>query len=131
MLPKILIELLGVWLPNKGAELMLHTVRQELNKRLKVSFFAIDSKEPFLNRTRFNMLQKRKSSFPFHEYLFPNQFDRWGIVNDSQITHYIDISGFAYGDSFFDQKGKKTAFKKVKQDLFSENKRLDHLQIKS
>ena len=76
MLPKILIELLGVWLPNKGAELMLHTVRQELNKRLKSLSFAIDSKEPFLTRTRFNMLQKRKSSFPFHEYLFPNQLDR-------------------------------------------------------
>ena len=115
MLPKILIELLGVWLPNKGAELMLHTVRQELNKRLKSVSFAIDSKEPFLSRTRFNMLQKRKSSFPFHEYLFPNQFDRWGIVNDSQITHYIDISGFAYGDSWGYKKARRRLGKKVKK----------------
>ena len=58
MSKKPLIELLGVWLPNKGSELMLHTVRQELGKRIEDVSFAIQSNESFQSESRFKKLQK-------------------------------------------------------------------------
>ncbi|NRB43508.1 MAG: hypothetical protein HRU47_01755, partial [Verrucomicrobiales bacterium] len=116
MSKKPLIELLGVWLPNKGAELMLHTVRQELDKRLEGASFAIQSNEPFLSNPRFNMLQKcAPSSNPILDKIFrTDPLDR-GMVSDSQITHYIDISGFAYGDPWGVKKARKRLGKKVKE----------------
>jgi len=116
MSKKPLIELLGVWLPNKGAELMLHTVRQELDKRLEDASFAIQSNEPFLSKPRFNMLQKcAPSTNPILDKIFRSSPLNRGMVTDSQITHYIDISGFAYGDPWGLKKARNRLGKKVKE----------------
>ncbi|MCH2024867.1 MAG: hypothetical protein MK172_03930, partial [Verrucomicrobiales bacterium] len=86
MSKKPLIELLGVWLPNKGSELMLHTVRQELGKRIEEVSFAIQSKEPFLSEPRFNMLQKcSNSSHPLLDKILRINPTNNGEVTDSQI----------------------------------------------
>ncbi len=116
MSKKPLIELLGVWLPNKGAELMLHTVRQELNERLEGASFAIQSNEPFQSESRFKKLQKcAPSSNSLLDKIFRRDPLNEGIVTDSQITHYIDISGFAYGDPWGVKKARKRLGKKVKK----------------
>ena len=96
MSKKPLIEILGVWLPNKGAELMLHAVRQELGERLEGATFAIQSNEPFLSKPRFKKLQKcASSSNPILDKIFRTAPQDQRTVTDSQITHYIDISWFA------------------------------------
>ncbi|MDG1853384.1 MAG: polysaccharide pyruvyl transferase family protein [Verrucomicrobiales bacterium] len=116
MSKKPLIELLGVWLPNKGAELMLHTVRQELDKRLQDASFAIQSNEPFQSESRFKKLQKCvPSSNSLLDKIFRTTSQDQGMVTDSQITHYIDISGFAYGDPWGVKKARKRLGKKVKK----------------
>ena len=116
MSKKPLIELLGVWLPNKGAELMLHTVRQELDERLDGASFAIQSNEPFLSESRFNKLQKcAPSSNPILDKIFCRDPQDQETVTDSQITHYVDISGFAYGDPWGVKKARKRLGKKVKK----------------
>ncbi len=116
MSTKPLIELLGVWLPNKGAELMLHTVRQELDNRLEDVSFAIQSNEPFLSESRFKKLQKcAPSSNPILDKIFRINPQDQGTVTDSQITHYVDISGFAYGDPWGVKKARKRLGKKVKK----------------
>ena len=116
MSTKPLIELLGVWLPNKGAELMLHTVRQELDNRLEDVSFAIQSNEPFLSESRFKKLQKcAPSSNPILDKIFRTNPQDQGTVTDSQITHYVDISGFAYGDPWGVKKARKRLGKKVKK----------------
>ncbi len=116
MSKKPLIELLGVWLPNKGAELMLHTVRQELDKRLEGASFAIQSNEPFQSESRFKKLQKCvPSSNSLLDKIFRTTPQDQGAITDSQITHYIDISGFAYGDPWGVKKARKRLGKKVKK----------------
>ncbi|NCG26568.1 MAG: hypothetical protein GWP42_03380 [Verrucomicrobiales bacterium] len=116
MSTKPLIELLGVWLPNKGAELMLHTVRQELDNRLEDVSFAIQSNEPFLSESRFKKLQKcAPSSNPILDKIFRINPQDQGTVTDSQITHYVDISGFAYGDPWGVKKARKRLGRKVKK----------------
>ncbi|MFL2479216.1 MAG: polysaccharide pyruvyl transferase family protein [Verrucomicrobiales bacterium] len=116
MSTKPLIELLGVWLPNKGAELMLHTVRQELDNRLEDVSFAIQSNEPFLSESRFKKLQKCvPSSNPILDKIFRINPQDQRTVTDSQITHYIDISGFAYGDPWGVKKARKRLGRKVKK----------------
>ncbi|MDC0049821.1 polysaccharide pyruvyl transferase family protein [Verrucomicrobia bacterium] len=116
MSTKPLIELLGVWLPNKGAELMLHTVRQELDNRLEDVSFAIQSNEPFQSESRFKKLQKYvPSSNSLLDKIFRRNLLDQGTVTDSQITHYVDISGFAYGDPWGVKKARKRLGKKVKK----------------
>ena len=116
MSKKPLIELLGVWLPNKGSELMLHTVRQELGKRIEDVSFAIQSNESFQSESRFKKLQKcALSSNSLLDKIFQRNLPDQGMVTDSQITHYIDISGFAYGDSWGVKKARKRLGSKVQK----------------
>ena len=95
---------------------MLHTVRQELTGRLEGASFAIQSKEPFQSESRFKKLQKcSTSSLPLLDKILRIKPIDHGEVTDSQITHYIDISGFAYGDSWGIKKARKRLGNKVKK----------------
>ena len=95
---------------------MLHTVRQELDNRLEDVSFAIQSNEPFLSESRFKKLQKcASSSNPILDKIFRTAPQDQRTVTDSQITHYVDISGFAYGDPWGVKKARKRLGKKVKK----------------
>ena len=95
---------------------MLHTVRQELDKRLEGASFAIQSNEPFQSESRFKKLQKcAPSSNSLLDKIFRRDLLDQGAITDSQITHYIDISGFAYGDPWGVKKARKRLGKKVKK----------------
>ena len=64
----------------------------------------------------FKKLQKcASSSNPILDKVFRTAPQDQRTVTDSQITHYIDISGFAYGDPWGVKKARKRLGRKVKK----------------
>ena len=83
---------------------MLWTVLTELGRRCNSVEFVLDSKAPYLQKTKYNVLQK---SSGFFSEIAKKQLARFGVVPESGITHFIDISGFAYGDFWGAKKAKR------------------------
>ncbi|PZQ96745.1 MAG: hypothetical protein DI533_14245 [Cereibacter sphaeroides] len=99
------IEISGVWLPNKGAELMAHTVVAELGKRLPGARFASTPQGPQEARDAIGMTgiveRDRK--------LQPKGLERYLPFGRKRVSHVIDISGFAYGDFWGVKKARDRA----------------------
>ncbi len=97
------VEILGVWLPNKGAELMAWTTVSELGKRLPKARFVSKSQGPADLRQKIGM----------PEYHVP---PKSAVGNPANVTHRVDISGFAYGDTWGHSKAQDRAGKGVVAD---------------
>lgn len=132
----MIIEVKGVQFVNKGAELMLIAILQQLKKSLPQASFALapGPNSPYTQRVKTGALQKvtlRKNRLDLNciSYYLPRRFrlwlrEKWGLVTESDIDVILDASGFAYGDQWghmlvlhmskevvrFHKKGKKYIF---------------------
>jgi polysaccharide pyruvyl transferase WcaK-like protein len=107
----IIIEVLGIGFPNKGAELMLVAIKEwaeGLNKNVRI---VVRWDCPYDYRAAYGLWtrvwHRNGSRFPVGNFIkfIPKGFrDRLGIVLEEEIDLFLDASGYAYGDPWGAQK---------------------------
>ncbi|MGO2374026.1 MAG: polysaccharide pyruvyl transferase family protein [Pseudoalteromonas prydzensis] len=102
----MMVEIKGIGLPNRGAELMLLAIIEEFEKRGVDADFLVEPLGDYKTRAKYNLFQKSRFfgkgyNFGWPFSLFPKIIrEKYGIVNKSEIDLVIDASGFAYGDKW-------------------------------
>lgn len=150
-----MVEIKGVQFVNKGAELMLLAVLDQLAEMAPKASVALrpNKNSPYAKRAALQTYQKltlTKSVFDFNflSYWLPSSLRRWmkakwGIVTEADIDVILDASGFAYGDQWssvslaqlaselkrFDKKGKSYVF--LPQALGPFTRGVDRRRLKS
>lgn len=106
------IEIKGVQFVNKGAELMLYTIIEQIEEHWPNAQIVLASNpySPYQERVKVNAFQKlsiRKNRLDLNgiAYKLPTALRRslrhsWGIVTEADIDLVLDASGFAYGDQW-------------------------------
>lgn len=103
------VEIRKAGFVNKGAELMLYAVMQQLSAHYEKVDFVMEPRKnmaPYLQRARAGLYQKlkheSKRSLPGELALkFSTRLRRsYGIVLDNELDAVLDAAGFAYGDQF-------------------------------
>lgn len=102
----MIIEVIGIGAPNKGAELMLTSIKQQILNKFPNAKFVVEPYTDYLDRCPHNVYQKFWFSFKgiqlgFLGALIPQKIrSKFGIILDSEIDYILDASGFAYGDQW-------------------------------
>lgn len=102
----MIVEIKGIGIPNKGAELMLVAVLEALKQKYKQVTFVVDPNTDFLGRCRFGLYQKAWMNVKgiqlgyLLNFMPQKLLSRFGLVRDKDIDVIIDASGFCYSDSF-------------------------------
>lgn len=129
----MLIEIKGVQFVNKGAELMLYAILQQVNIHFPGADICLahNAYSPYRKRALIGAFQKinlRKNVFDFNKlfYFFPLKVrhyfkNRFGIVTEADVDVVLDASGFSYGDQWSDVILQQVANEVVR--LKKENKK--------
>lgn len=108
----MLIEIKGVQFENKGAELMLYSIVEQIHFRWPTAEICLRPrlKSPYVKRASIGAYQKlhlAKSSIDLNKltYWLPKKVKHylkrvWGIVTEADIDVVLDASGFSYGDQW-------------------------------
>lgn len=105
----MIIEIDGVEFNNKGAELMLLTILQEISKRIPEARFVMRPRNdrPFFNRSKLGLYQKleyRKYGVDWGAILgsfLPNEFKiHYGMIMEKDIDVLLDASGLGYSSKW-------------------------------
>ena len=120
------VQLLGVGLPNRGAELMARTIIEKFDAKYSNCIYCIDQKIPESDRENLSLKKLRPYvvrpffSRPFFSKPFLSRPFKSGkykkpakdcpLINQEKVDVVIDISGFAYGDFWKSPKAKKRLF---------------------
>ena len=117
----MIIEIRGAEFSNKGSELMLNAVMEELGRSYPQASVVMDSRVgKYWNRARLGLYQKPMRSewkfvSPLIELVWSKKtIERYGIIPASRVQIILDASGFAYTDQFKAKITKKLA-KRVKR----------------
>jgi len=106
----MLIEIRGVGFVNKGAELMLYAILEQLSHRYPHAKFCMtpSKSQPFYQkRARLGLYQKVsyiKAGFDFGDKLISliskKRRSMYGLVRDKEVSVVLDAAGFAHGDQW-------------------------------
>jgi colanic acid/amylovoran biosynthesis protein len=105
----MIIEIRGVQFENKGAQLMLHAVLQQLSDRLPTATVALRPNAGTTYRELCSVaalikvpLRKQAVDLNPLSYSWPTWLDvalqNFGVVAEGSVDAVLDASGFAYGD---------------------------------
>ncbi|MFH0264236.1 polysaccharide pyruvyl transferase family protein [Vibrio rumoiensis] len=115
------IEIKGVGLPNRGAELMLIGVMKEISAKHPDAKFVLLPDTPFSERNKHEVYQKsyliiKGLDLSFLGNLIPKRIRRrFGLIVESEIDVVIDASGFAYSDQWGHEKAYLRSAKHIKR----------------
>lgn len=102
----MIIEVIGIGAPNKGAELMLVALQEQIKQHYPQAQFVLEPYTKYEHRAKHQCLQKAWFTFKDIQVgdvfaLMPKKLrNKFGIVLDSEIDVILDASGFAYGDQW-------------------------------
>lgn len=120
---KRFIEIKGIGIPNKGAELMLLAILEKVGEAFPKHYFCSEPASEFYPRARYGLFQR--TGFVFRNYyiewspfarLVPSRIrDRYGLVTEDQVDVIVDASGFAYGDQWGAAKARARLGKRIRK----------------
>ncbi|WGF87262.1 polysaccharide pyruvyl transferase family protein [Marinivivus vitaminiproducens] len=102
----MMIEVKGIHFANQGAVLMLMATLQRLRQAFPQARFVIEPRAPYPDRARFGLYQKLWGKRLGIEIgtlggMVPNSVrNKFGVVVDAEVDTILDLSGFAYSDSW-------------------------------
>ena len=98
------IEIKGIGFPNKGAELLLCAVLEQIKKRQLIA--CMEPYSPYSYKINYPVATKTRIYKWGINLLFPLNLlpdyvtDRLGFIKPRQVSLILDASGFAYGDDW-------------------------------
>ncbi|MEH6492909.1 polysaccharide pyruvyl transferase family protein [Halopseudomonas sp.] len=109
------IEIKGIGIPNKGAELMLASILEALHNSKEEIRFVVEPNSSYMSRSKYCLYQKASLTIKNKTYDLSKLFQvipkklrlKYGIIVDSEIDVILDASGFAYGDQWGYQKAEQ------------------------
>ncbi|MDY6919317.1 MAG: polysaccharide pyruvyl transferase family protein [Pseudomonadota bacterium] len=116
----MLVEIKGIGIPNKGAELMLVAIQQAFQDFGVGAHFVSEPYTDYLARARYGLLQKawfelKRVQVGGVANLVPRRIlQKFGIVTDRDVDVILDASGFAYGDQWGAYKIRERLGKHIK-----------------
>lgn len=100
------VEVKGISFANKGAELMLHAIIAEFEKRGVAARFVVEPTGPYERRVAFGLWQKSRYIRKRINLLAPVNWlpkrlrHMFGIISETELDLILDASGFAFGDQW-------------------------------